>query len=627
MLHFIRSRAKGWFAWVIVTLITIPFALWGVQEYIGGGSEQGVAEVNGIDISQRDLQIAYQRQRERLQEMFGENFDPDMFPEEQMKQGLLQELIDRELMIQAARDNKMGISNSQLAEIIRSIEAFQTDGEFSAETYEQLLRRNGISPGMFEYDLRRDMLTEQLRIGLTTTEFVTDAELSNYFRLNNQKRDIAYMQLKSANYEKGIHISQDEIQSYYDENSSRYTVPEQVALNYLELSVADIASGIELTDAELRADYEVRSENYRSPEQRRARHILVSLDSNSEDDAAKKANELLNRLKQGESFEALAKEHSDDPGSAPEGGDLGYFERGLMTPVFEDSVFSLKQGELSEPVLSEFGYHIIRLEAIQGGETKAFEQVREQILEELRREQAEEQFYDQAEELANLIYEHPSILEEAAEQLKLTIKSSDYFSRQGGSGLFAETKVIAAAFSDDVLMNSNNSEPIEISDDHVVVLRVREHKPQAIKPLADVKGVISAQLHREKAREAALAVAEDLFARLNKGEATTSLANSVGMKWQREKKLSRTGAAIDRAIIEAAFSMARPPEKGQATFELVSLPSGDQVVIALYAVTDGAVDDIKKERESDHPVEAAASRAVYAAMLSRLRAEADITIR
>lgn len=627
MLHFIRSRAKGWFAWVIVVLIIVPFALWGVQEYIGGGSQQGVAEVNGVDISQRDLQIAFQRQRERLQEMFGENFNPDMFPEEQMKQGLLQELIDRELLIQAARDNNMRISNQQLAEVIRSIEAFQKDGGFSAETYEQLLRSNGMSSGMFEYDLRRDMLTEQFRIGLTRSEFVTDAELANYLRLNNQQRDIAYMQLTSAKYKKGINISEEEILNYYDDNSSRYTVPEQVSLNYLELSVADIASAIKVSDDELRAAYETKAENYRSPEQRRARHILISLDSNSEDEAANKANELLTRLRTGESFDALAKEHSDDSGSAPEGGDLGYFERGVMTQVFENSVFALKQGELSEPVLSEFGYHIIRLESVKGGEPKPFEQVRGEILEELRREQAEDMFYDQAEELANLIYEHPDTLEEAADQLKLTIKPSESISRQGGKGLFAEPKVIAAAFSDDVLINNSNSEPVEISDNHIIVLRVREHKPQTTKPLAEVKAMISAQLHDDKAREAVQAVAEDLFARLNKDEAAKSVAKSAGMKWQREKKLSRSGTSIDRVVSEAAFRMARPSEENSATFELVSLPSGDQVIIALYGVIDGQVEDIAKERESDHPIEDAVARAISEAMLSRLRTEADIIIR
>lgn len=567
MLQFIRDRAQGWIAWVIVGLIIIPFALWGLNEYVGGGTEIAAAEVNGQNISQRQLQETYYRQRQRLQEMFGDQLPEELFSEAAMKQQLLQQLIEDELLLQSSFSSKMRIGDQQLVGLIRSIDAFKENSQFSNELYERVLRTQGMQPATFEYKVRRDLLLQQYKAGIQDSEFATAAETKLIADLNQQQRQIDYITVPVSNFESSISISDEEINSYYEANQSRFRTPEMVKVSYIELKQKAIASEVDVDESLLKERYESQIINYKTPEERRARHILITDDNDAK--AKQDADALLAKLKSGDSFEELAKSLSQDPGSAAQGGDLGFFGLGLMDPAFENAAYKLNIGELSPVVKSEFGYHIIKLEEIRGGETKSFADVKSEILAEVQQESAEQRFYDQAESLANLTYEQPDTLQVAAEQLNLAIEKSSFFGQSGGQGIAKNSKFSQAAFSEDVLQRGNNSEVIELSKTHFVVLRLDEHQPEGVKPLDSVNTAINNLLLKEKAEADAKTYASTLLENIKGGEQVSSLAEQEKLKWN-EATIKRDSKDIDPVIVSAAFKMAHP-KSDESTRKLVAI--------------------------------------------------------
>ena len=629
MLHFIRDRAHGWLAWFIVSLIIIPFALWGVHQYLGGGKEIPAATVNGANISQQQVHENYLRQRERLRQMLGKNFRPEMFNEQQMKVRIVQDLIKRELLVQTAVNSGMRISDGLLASTIRSIDAFKQNGQFSSDAYEAALQRQGMLPGMFESQVRRDMVVSQLRSGVADSSFVTDWQLKEYLRLSRQQRDVGYLILPVTDFTKAVEVSDVEAADYYDHHPERFSRPQEVKVRYLELSAKTIAEGIKVGDDEVHTRYEAQLANYRTPEERRARHILISVpdgdDKAQQEAALSKAKELLQKLRNGADFAKLAEENSDDPGSAKQGGDLGFFTKGTMDPAFDAAVFSLKKGELSEPVKSAFGYHIIRLDDIHPSAIKPFDAVKDKVREEIRKERADEQFYDQAEKLANLTYEHPDSLDEAANTLGLTIKDSGYFSRAGGKGVLGNQKVVNAAFSNDVMVMGNNSEPVEITPDHLVVVRVADQRPEAVRPLDEVKDQIVSALRRDKAATATQSAAKALLKELEDGADPEATAKAHDSEWVRKDGVLRDDSKIKRGIVTAAFTSPRP-SGDKPSWRQVSLAGGDQAVMAVFAVRDGDAKDTADSAKERTTLQQADSSAVMDAFVEGIRAGASITI-
>lgn len=626
MLQFIRERAQSWIAWVIVVLIIIPFALWGINQYFDGGKELPAAKVNDTEISQQRLQQMFYQQQQRLQEMLGANYRPEMFPEEQMRRQVLDGLIEQELLVQTATDSGMRVGNALLAATIHNVPAFQVDGRFSQQAYETALRSRGMEAKLFEADLRRDMLTQQFYAGVARSDFSTPAERRVMQQLLGQQRDIGFLVLPLADFTAKVQITDDEVQAYYDAQGALFMQPEQVSIAYLELSAEQIAQGIKIGEDELRARYQSNLALYTVPEERQARHILIQVaaDADAAADAAARASaeKLLGQIRGGAAFADVARKESQDPGSATEGGDLGFFGRGVMDKAFEDAVFALQPGQLSEPVRSAFGYHIIKLEAVRGGATKPFGEVREQLLAEIRNERAEQQYYDQAERLANLTYEHPDTLEEAARELGLATKQSEPFSRRGGSGLLANPRVVSAAFSEDVLARGNNSETIEVGRNHLVVLRVLQHQAEARRPLDAVRDDIVLRLRRDKAATAAREAATALQLQLQQGTEPVLAAKAARAKWQRKDGVSRDDGSVDATIVRRAFAMPRPQE-GKPSWELTVTASGDMAVLGVYAVRDGEVVDGEVGAAGD--LERAAGEAAFAAALASIRASAQIS--
>jgi len=632
MLQIIRDRAQGVFAWIIVGMISIPFALWGINSYFGGGGDDSIAEVDGAKISSRQLQSAYQQQRDRLQQMFGGKLPENLFSEETMRRQVLEQLVEKELLIKAAADNGMRVGDKQLRELITGIEAFQRDGKFDSAQYERVLAKQGMSPRLFEQRVRRDLIANQLSDAMVASEFTLESEVNAQLALQQQQRDIGYMVIPVSQFEPGIDISGEESRAYYESNSARYMQPEQVKVDYLELDAAAIAAGIAIDETELQQRYEAQKLNYRTAEERQASHILIQVADGAPEQevsaAQSKAEALLQRLNAGEEFATIAKAESQDPGSARNGGDLGFFGRGVMDQAFEAATFALQPGEMSDLVRSAFGFHIIKLVAVKGGETKPYAQVAAQLKGEMQQERAMEIFHDRAEQLATISYEQPDTLTAAAEQLQLPIKSSDYFARSGGAGIVAESKVIEAAFSEDVLVRGNNSEAIEVGDNHLLVLRVNGHKPETLRPYDEVLGEIASNLRRDKARAKAQDEARDMFTKLQAGESPEQLAGTLQLEWHRRNGLQRNDSKLDRTIVQAIFRMPQPADGGFSS-EQLTLPGGDQALVALYAVKPGdvAAADAAARSDAAQRIERANSNAAEQALIAGLRERAEISIK
>ncbi|NOX75205.1 MAG: peptidylprolyl isomerase [Gammaproteobacteria bacterium] len=634
MLHFIRERAQGWIAWVIVGLLIVPFALWGINEYFGNGGRLVAATVNDTDISEREFQQAFFEQRNRMQKMLGGQYDAQLF-DPQLKKRALEELIDRELLRQYAEKTGYRVSTTAVVGTIRSIDAFREEGVFSNDLYQQQVRSQGQSPAAFEARVRRMLLTGQLAEGLAGTALVTEADLKTAVRLQEQKRDFQYLTLAVDGYRDESVADESAMQTYYDEHAAQFMTTEKVRVEYIELSAQKITETMAKesppSEAELREFFDSHSSQYQVPEERQARHILIQVNEGADADAVEKARikaqDIWKRITAGESFEDLAKEFSDDPGSAEMGGDLGFFGRGIMEPDFEETVFTMQVGDVSEPVLTSFGYHIIKLAAIRESESQSFEEMRDELLPQYLADAAEKTYFDLAEQLTNLAYETPDNLSETANQLGLTLNQSDFFGRRGGAGLFANPRVSQAAYSDEVLKQGYNSEPIELGENHVVVMRLLDHQEAKQRPLAEVKDQLKAQLVSDHARAQAKQAGLDAVNKLESGESSEQIASALKLKWEIVNAAGREMGSVDRTILGKVFKL-KKPEGEASTFGGVVLNNGAFAVIALKAVTEGdlaSLDEAARETlKRKLAGEAGANSQAH--LLSLLRKTATVTI-
>ncbi|HKI80120.1 MAG TPA: SurA N-terminal domain-containing protein, partial [Pseudodesulfovibrio sp.] len=482
MLEFIRKYAQGFIAWVIFGMLILAFGLWGIQSYFSPTAANDVAKVNDEQITTTDLATATELYRARLRAMFGKNYNPEMFSEKMVQAQVLKSLIDQSVLTQAARDAGFRITDDQLGAEIKGSKQFQTGGKFNEKQYQMLLRNQGMSAARFERNVRRGMLIDQLNNGVSRTAFVTDRELKALVQLKDQKRDLGYVMVPAKRFMEKVKVSDAEIKKRYDENSDRFKTPAQVSVDYLDLSVDDLAKDVKPTDEQLHQYYQDHLAEFGTEEMRHASHILVAVpndaDAKAVAKAKAKAEDILKKVKAGQDFAELAKKYSDDPGSAKQGGDLGFFTKGDMAPAFSKAVFALKPGQVSGIVRTSFGFHIIKLLGVKAGKTKTFAQVKDQLANEYRHDKAEKRFYDMSEKLENLTYEHPNTLQDAAKALGLKIHSTGLFTRGDAKGveIASSEKVRKAAFGGDVLNNDYNSLPINLTQDRVVVLRKKTYE-------------------------------------------------------------------------------------------------------------------------------------------------------
>lgn len=611
MLQGIRDRAHGWIAWVVVLLISIPFALWGIQEYLGNDADAPVAIVNGAELTLPQFQRAYSQEKANLEALLGGNFDRKLLDDGQFKQAALERLIERELLIQAALRNGLRISDSQLAQSIQQQAAFREDGAFSEGLYAGWLQAQGYSSPGFEHDLRRSLTTEQISTGIGQSVIVTERDIDDMLRLVEQRRRFAALRIAAEDYRQQVDVSQADVESYYQQHLGQYRTEERVAIEYLELSREDIENTITVSEEQLRQWYQAERDRYLVPERRRASHILVSIpegaDASAVAAAKQRAEELRIRLDKGEKFEALAKDVSDDPGSSESGGDLGFFGRGVMDKSFEDAVYSMKLGELGQPVRSAYGFHLIKLSEIQPAKVKPFEEVRADLLSRYKQQEAEPLFFEQTEQLANLAFEHPGDLQVAAEILGLSVNVTEPFPREGrkDDSLIGHQQILEAAFSPEVLEDGANSDLIDIDGERVVVLRVKQHFPAAQRSVSEVREEIIATIRDKRARERVAAVGRDLIDRLQGGDEPTELAKSINLEWTAPKTIKRGDTSVEADIRDTLFRMPRPSEN-ERKYDGVRTNSGDFLILSLEQVTDD--DPAAVQAEYIHKLQSALGR-------------------
>jgi len=629
MLQTIRERAQGWIAWAIVILISVPFALWGIQSYLGVGSEPVVASVNGVQITERDLDRQFQETRIRLREQLGAAYRPEMFDDKQMRAQVLDRMIRDTLLLQVSEEMGLRASDQELRTAIVSNPSFQREGRFDNATYERALELQGLRPLQFEDSLRQRIVGTQLARAVTSSALVTAAELSEAVRLQQQKRKVSFVRVPKSAFVSGDPIPDEDVLAYYDQNQERFKTPERVKVQYLVLDASMLNVAEKPGEEDLRQVYESEVERFRKPERRQVSHILISVpadaDAATEEKAKDRLSEIRARVERGEDFAEVAKTSSEDPGSAGQGGDLGLIEEGLMDPAFDQAAFALEEGAISEPVRSQFGYHLIRVTKIEPAAVKPFEDVRDQLEEEAAKRGAEGAFFDWAERLANLAYENPDTLAPAAEALELELKTSDWIDRRGGEGLLANPKVVGAAFSDDVLKEGLNSELIEPEPNvlQAIVLRVVEHEEASTKPLDQVREEIVSTLRDQRAAEAAQSAADGMVKQLESGTALKDIAGKYEVT--QSGLVARDAPDVPPGVLNLAFTLPRPGQ-GAASFGSQALENGDAAVVVVSEIVDGSSAEldqaaVKQERDK---IRQTVGRTYYDELLTDLEARAQI---
>lgn len=630
MLMNIRDRLSGWIAYAIVGLISIPFVLWGIGEYFRGGSDAPVATVNGQDITPRTFEQAYNQERQRLAQAFGGSVPPDMLESMGLKRQVLDGLILREVLRQWAHKQGLRVSDAELAAVLRGVPAFQENGVFSQARYEQVLGLQGQNPLSFEHEVRQDLVLDQLQRGIALSAFDVAANLEAFLRLRGQTREVEVYLLPAAPRRAAIQPTEEQLLAYYKAHMQDFRRPEQVRLDYLSLSVEALAASMKPSEDEVRHAYEDYLAREAQRERREARHILITPPAGGDMEAARKQAEALReRLAAGEDFATLARQYSQDPGSAGQGGELGLVERGMMVEPFEKALFALKEGEISAPVQTDFGWHLIKLERIEKAKPKSLDEVRPTMLTEAAQRMAEERFHDLADRLATLAYEQPDSLAPAAEALGLKIETTGWVSRDKGEAVAASPKLRAAAFSPEVLEQGRNSELIDLGGNQAVVIRVKEHQPAADQPFE----VVRAEVERRVIEQELARVVEADTARLRQaltaaGPVEVSL-RELGAERGFAGQLKRLGAEeVDPAIRRAAFAAGRP-KAGAPLVTNVRLAGGDMALVRVLAVQDGnpaAVDEGERAAIREE-LRQSVGMAELAAFIAQLKARAEITQR
>ncbi|WP_295449415.1 SurA N-terminal domain-containing protein [uncultured Thiodictyon sp.] len=602
MLQQIHDRAKGWFAWLIIIMISIPFALWGIQSYIGGGGEPVAGLVNGHEISERELDQRLQTERIQRREEMGATFDPAQFDDKRLRQEVLDAMIRETLVVDAGNRMGLRVADAVLRGQIVAEPAFQQGGRFDTTAYEQALKYQGLSPSQFEAQLRQRMVGSQLVRAVAGSELVTKVEREQYQRLLGQRRELSWLRVPVAGFIGDEPIDDQAIKAYYEGHPARFQVPEQVKLDYLVLDVAGLAAKSSVAEDDMRRVYDTDQARFGQPERRTVRHILLTVPADAEAATAQAVLAeivgIRQRIQAGESFEALAKAVSKDPGSASQGGSLGEINKGIMDPAFEQSAFSLPVGEISEPVRTKFGYHLIQVQSITPAAVKPFDQAREQLRGELAKQKAEALFYDQGERLANLVYESSDSLAPAAKELGLQIQHTDWIGRAGGEGMLRHPKVTAAAFSDEVLNEHRNSDLIEPEKDVLqsVVLRVIDHREASTRPLDEVRPEIVTALRKERAQQAATAAATAGAQKLRGGVDWAAVAGES--KVDEAGMVSRSDPNIPAAVAKVAFTLP-VPAVGAASVGTAVLEDGDAAIVRVTKVEDGPVEAAAKPGAAD----------------------------
>lgn len=584
MLQKIHDRLTGIFAVVILAALGIVFVFWGVDASVGTFARATGVEVNGEEIGADRVRRAFQDELARYQQMFGAEEIPAEF-RERLRQEVLDQEVRAELVRQRTRELHYAASDAHVLESLRQIPAFQVEGRFSADAYHAALRSAGIPAERFETEQREAALARQLDRGLQVSAFVLPGELEKRVALLHELRELAWVTLPAAAFESEGTPAEAELATWFEAHRQQYLTEEAARLEYVELNLADLAVGAAVDEARLREFYDANAERYTTAEQRRARHVLIG---NQPDAAAAEAaaRKVLEQARAGVDFAALAREHSADAGSAAQGGDLGWAERGAFVAPFADAIWAMQPGEIRGPVQSEFGWHVIRLDAIRPGIVRAFDEVRAEIEPEVRRQDVERQFNELQEQLESEAFEAGGDLGRVVTNLKLELRSVPRFTRNDGGPLGSSRELIAAVFAPDALAGQE-LRTVELAPGRVVALRVAAHEPPRERSLAEVRDQVVADARRERARQLVAERATAVLGALTGGSAWSAVIRPWAASEVRPRLLRRDDGEAPAELLAAAFRA--PAPEGGARFGTAQLENGDSVVWQLSAVRSGSL--------------------------------------
>jgi peptidyl-prolyl cis-trans isomerase D len=624
MFDFIH-RHKRLLQILLAVLIVPPFALFGVDWYFRGTDPADqVARVSGSRISQQEFGQALREREEQMRQMLGDKVDPAMLDNPQMRRDVLNGLIEERVLYTAAVKSGITVPNAELQSVIRDGPDFKDEnGKFSPQRYREWLARRGMSEGGFQADVRRRLMLGRSRAAFSATAFLPNTVVDRLYRLRAQQREISQFVLDPSQFAAKIKISPEEARAYYEAHKAEFELPERIKLEYVILSVGAVESRVTVTPKELQDYYQTRLEQLGRPEERRASHILIAVPASATPEqkakAKEKAEALLAEAKRApKNFTELARKNSGDPGSAAEGGDLGYFARGKMVKPFDDAVFALKVGEIAGPVQSQFGYHVIKLEAIKPSEVPTFEAVKGKLEEELRKSHASRAFAQDADEFSNLIYDQPDSLKPVIEKFNLQPQTSAWMTRQGGeSPLLNNEKFLRAAFSDNVLKNKQNTEAIEVAPSILVAARVIAHEPAKQRPLDEVQPAIVQALTQQKAVELVRSEGEALLAKLRKGE-------TPGLQWSAPQMVSRERSeGLQPGAARAVF---RVDASKLPAYAGVEAQGGRFVLYRISKVVDGESIDPQQRKALAKQLDPLVGQEGLAARMSDLKQKADVKV-
>jgi peptidyl-prolyl cis-trans isomerase D len=625
MLQKIREKITGWVAWTIVITIGVVFAVWGID--LSFTPRPMAAKVNGEEVPVEPVRRAYQEQAARFQQAFRGDIPEEIAAE--IRRGVIEQFVRRELLQQRVEQQGYRVGDAALMEYVQSYDVFQVGGQFSMDAYRAALAGAGYTPAMFEAEQRRMLAIQQLQDAVVLSSFVTEDELERRVALQRELREVEWVALPLDRFLEEVEVSDADVEARYQGSAERWMTAESVDLAYIELRIDRLADDVQVSEDDLRAFYELEMtrepERYAGRERRKAAHILVR-PGDDPGAAEVRARELRERIEAGEEFAAVAAEASDDPGSARVGGDLGWVERGMMVPAFEEALFGMEEGTLSEPVRSEFGWHLIRLEEVEQTGGSSFEEARDELLRAYARRRAEDRYYDDAETLARIAFENPDSLQPAATELGYEVQAVEGVTRRGGPGIGANPAVIDAAWSESVFERRENSRLLELEDGHAAVIRVAAHNPPELRPLQDVAAQIGNEIRRERAAERARELGEQARARLAEGEAIAEVAESLEADFVAGITVVRNDETVPPDVAQAAFSAQRPAA-GAPSVVAAEGPNAHFVVRVLSA-TPGGLELLRADerRELNDQVRGARASQELQAYLEHLRQGAKVTV-
>ena len=615
MLQDIRDNSQGLIAKIIVGVIIAVFALFGVMR---STTLPGVAEVNGQEISEAQLQ----NNTQQLLNSIGAGIDS--IDQDLLEQIALNQLIEQIILLQSAEEASMVISSNEIDRQMLETESFQIGGVFNPDLAVRTLAGQGYSVASYREFLRQQLVLSQITNAYSSSNFVTEAELNRLAELSGQTRDFRYISVILGARTLGLAISDDQIAAYYESNKEDFIDEESLVVRYVILDKDEISEEIEVDEIELKAQYESEREEYEGSSEKRAAHILFEVGVDlAEADVLMLARETQQRILEGEDFEALALEFSSDIVSAEEGGDIGYTDGSAFPSEIEEALEILAVNEVSDPIITEFGVHLVKLTEDSVNSFQPYEEVVDRIERDKKSAEIELIYAERLQNLSNLAFETGDLLT-ISEELNLPILQSEPIGRSGGSAIFSNQELIAAAFSDEVLIDGNNSDVVELGAGQAVVLRIQEFNEAAVPTLEEVQPEIAVIIRTEMEREEVQKVGENLLDAAERGEGLDELLKANELEWIVEEDIERNSFTVNREIVTKVFGMPRPTALPELT--TITLDNGTFVLLELNQVNSGAVDSLEQD-ELDALTETLSTglgSSNFEAFLNNLRSNADI---